>query len=81
MRSPTPTVLTTRLTYLNRRHQNPFRGLIDLINVLNDLRKKSSSDPVVLFVLVWMASLSPALVGDLVDLDVSSFAIAYNFIR
>ena len=77
MRSPRPTVLSTRLTYLDRRHQNPFRGLIDVLRV-NDLRKKSSSNPAVLFVLLWMASLSPALVGDLVDLDVSLIAIAHN---
>ena len=79
MRSPRPTVLTIWLTYLNRRHQNPFRGLID---VLRDAQKKSLSDPGGgFFVLAWMASYSPSLMGDLVDLDLSSFAIAYSFIR
>ena len=50
------------------------RGLID---GLRDLREKSSSNPAELFPLVWIASLSPALVGDLVDLDVSLIAIAH----
>ena len=75
MRSPRPAVLTSRLTYLNRRHQSPFRGIID---VLRNLRKNSLSNPQGLFLLVWMASYSPALVGDLVDLDFSSIAIAYS---
>ena len=78
MRSPRPIVLTTRLTYLNRRHQSPFRGLIDEIR---DLSKKSSSDLEQFFHFVWMASLSPALVGDLVDLDVSLTAIAYSIVK
>ena len=78
MRSPRPTVLTTQLTFLNRRHQNHFRGIIDLFK---NLRKKSSSDPEALFILAWMVSHCSALVGDLVDLDVSSLAIAYSFIR
>ena len=74
MRSPRPTVLTTRLTYLNRRHQSPFRGLID---GFREFRKNYSSNPVEHFIVVWIASLSPALVRDLVDLDASSIAIAY----
>ena len=78
MRSPRPTTLTTRLTYLNRRHQSPFRGLID---VLRDFRKKSSSNSVKIFNHVWMASLSPALVRDLVDLDVSMIAINYSLAK
>ena len=48
-----------------------------LIDGLRDLQKRSLSNPVELFPFVWMASLSPALVGDLVELDVSSIAIAY----
>ena len=75
MRSPRPTVLTTRLTYLNRRHQTPFRGLID---VLRGFRKISSSNSVALFPFVLIASLSPSLVGDLVNLDFSLSALAYG---
>ena len=78
MRSPRPTVLTTRLTYLNRRHQSPFRGLIDVLRVS---RKTSSSNSVGLFVLLWMASLSPSLVGDLVDLDISLIAIIHSHVK
>ena len=74
MRSPRPTFLTSQLTYLNRRHQSPFRGLID---VLRNLPEKSSPNPQGSFLFVWMASHSLALVGDLVDLDVSSIVIAY----
>ena len=52
-----------------------------LIDGLRDLRKKSSSNLVEFFPFVWMASLSPALVGDLVDLDVSLSAIAYSHLK
>ena len=48
-----------------------------LIDGLRDLQKRSLSNPVELFPFVWMASLSLAHVGDLVDLDASSIAIAY----
>ena len=54
------------------------RGLID---GLRDLRKKSSSNLVEFLPYVWMASLSPALVWDLMDLDVSLIAIAYTHVK
>ena len=54
------------------------RGLID---GLRDLQKKSSSNLMEFFPFVWMASLSPALVGELVDLDVSLSAIAYSHVK
>ena len=75
MRSPRPTVLTTRLTYLNRRHQSPFRGLVDILKVAPEIFSFKTAG---LFTFVWMASLSPALVGDLVDLDISLIPIAYS---
>ena len=74
MRSLRLIVLSTRLTYLNRRHQSHFRGLVDVLRVV---RKIPSFNTVDSFLLVWMASLSQGLVRDLVDLDVSLIAIAY----